>query len=250
MNIFSTGWIRGGGIRGGRESAETDSELAQVVHTCFKGYPFRFRFRACTELAKLKSKVIHCTRWQSYLLQGSSIHLSIYPSIQRQIFKCVNGLPTNVLWVKIFCIWTGITRNRWHGESEKAASGPSIIVNGGLAIDQIIKGKFWLLDTRFRNKTQGCLSGLLRPRWRWKEEKAAGKGGAEETAGGTSQTELARRQSPLKKNISGRQCFWNYCCVVIVEAQNQMWMKMRLRAPEEQRVYPNINPAKDFATSK
>merc|ERR1712037_781295 len=100
--------------RGGRESAETDSELAQVVHTCFKG----------------------------------------------------------------------ITGKGQHGESEKAASGPSIIVNGGLAIDQIIKG-------------------LLGPRWRWKEEKAAGKGGAEETTGGTSQTELARRKSPLKKT-----CFW------------------------------------------
>ena len=31
METFSAGWIRGGGIRGGRESAEADWELAQVV---------------------------------------------------------------------------------------------------------------------------------------------------------------------------------------------------------------------------
>ena len=86
-------------------------------------------------------------------------------------------------------------------------------------------------------KISGCLSELLRPGWNWKEEEAAGKGGAEETAGGTSQAKLGRRQSPVKtlcctkfqweNMLCQRACFWNIrcelslCSDLIVEAQVQ-----------------------------
>ena len=127
-------------------------------------------------------------RQLSFLSASKVIHSSISPFLvhpSRGEFLWYGCINTNVLWViqwQRITIWTGIRRKGWKGESWKACSKPFIIVDRDFAVDKIIKGKFWLLQTRFRRERY-CLSlaGLL-DTW-WKEEEAAGKGGVEEKAG-------------------------------------------------------------------